>query len=182
MTLETAIVVVVRLLGALPVLRWAFAGALIAIAVDLSDLFIRDFVDLGGIPNYQTFDKWLDQAYLIAFLIVALRWERVPRTIAIALFGYRLIGFFIFELTEERAVLFVFPNVFEFWFLAVAAQRHWSPDFTWTWRNALLWLIPLTLLKELHEYALHVGRWLDEFSSVGEFVEAVLDWLTAPFG
>ena len=72
---------------ALPVLRWAFAGALIAIAVDLSDLFIRDFVDAGGIPNYQAFDKWLDQAYLVTFLVVALRWDGIPRTVAIALFG-----------------------------------------------------------------------------------------------
>ncbi len=180
MTAEALLIVLVRIAGSLPVLRWAFAGAVIAILVDLSDLFIRDFVDLGGIPRYQTFDKWLDQVYLLTFLVVALRWEGVPRTIAIALYVYRLPGFLLFELTGERWLLMAFPNVFEFWFLAVAAQRHWWPDFKWTWRNAALWLIPLTLLKELHEYALHVGRWFDEFNSVGEFVDAVLDWLTSP--
>ena len=35
-TLEELIVIIVRLVGALPVLKWAFAGAIIAILVDLS--------------------------------------------------------------------------------------------------------------------------------------------------
>jgi uncharacterized protein (DUF2236 family) len=100
MTVEALLIVVVRVVGALPVLRWAFAGAVLAIAVDLSDLFIRDLVDLGGIPDYQTFDQWLDQVYLAAFLVVALRWRGLPRTVAVVLFAYRLVGFGVFELTE----------------------------------------------------------------------------------
>ena len=172
MTAEALIIVAVRVLGSLPVLRWALAGAVIAILVDLSDLFIRDLVDLGGIPRYQTFDKWLDQVYLLTFLVVALRWEGAPRTIAIVLYAYRLIGFGLFEATEERWVLFIFPNVFEFWFLFVAATLHWWPDFRWTRRNIVLVLVALLALKELHEFSLHVGRWFDGFSSID-----AVEWL-----
>jgi len=180
MTTEALIILVVRVAGSLPVLRWAFAGAVIAILVDLSDLFIRDLVDLGGIPDYQSFDKWLDQVYMLAFLMVALRWRGVPRTVAVALFAYRLVGFGVFELTEERAVLFVFPNVFEFWFLFVAATLHWWPQFRWTRRNTVAAFVVLLALKELHEYSLHVGRWFDGFSSI-DAVEAIFDWITGPF-
>ena len=180
MTAEAVLILMVRVLGALPVLRWAFAGAVIAIVVDLSDLFIRDLVDLGGIPDYQSFDKWLDQVYMATFLMVALRWRGPPRGVAIALFGYRLIGFGLFEVTGERAVLFAFPNVFEFWFVFVAAVMRWWPGFAFTRRNTVLALGVLLGLKELHEYALHVGRWFDAFDSI-EAVEAIWGWVTSPF-
>jgi hypothetical protein len=163
--------------GALPVLRWAFAGAVIAIAVDLSDLFIRDLVDLGGIPDYQSFDKWLDQVYMVTFLVVALRWRGVPRTVAVVLFAYRLVGFGVFELTEARWVLFVFPNVFEFWFLFVAGSMRWWSGFAYTGRNTAVALVVLAGLKLAHEYVVHVGRWLDGFSSI-DAVEAIWGWAT----
>ena len=36
---------------------------------------VGNLLDLGGIPDYQNFDKWLDQVYLLTFLSVANRWE-----------------------------------------------------------------------------------------------------------
>jgi hypothetical protein len=75
MTTEMWLIAAVRLLGALPVLRWAFVGALVAMAVDQSDLFMMNLIHLGGVSDYQTFDKYLDQAYLLAFLVVAWRWH-----------------------------------------------------------------------------------------------------------
>jgi hypothetical protein len=123
MTTEMWIIAAVRIASALPVLRWPLAGALIAIFVDLSDLFLRDWIQLGGVNDYQSFDKWLDQAYMITFLIVALRWEPVPRNIAVALYAYRLAGVIAFELTGDREILLFFPNLFEFWFVFVAALK-----------------------------------------------------------
>ncbi len=75
MTLEVVVISVVRIAGSLPVLRWPLAGGLLAILVDLSDLLLRDTLDLGGVPDYQSLDKWLDQVYMACFLIVALRWQ-----------------------------------------------------------------------------------------------------------
>jgi hypothetical protein len=123
MTTEMWIIAAVRIASALPVLRWPLAGAFIALFVDLSDLFLRDWLQLGGVKDYQRFDKWLDQAYMITFLIVALRWEPVPRNIAVALFSFRLAGFVAFQLTGDRAVLLLFPNLFEYWFIFIAALK-----------------------------------------------------------
>jgi hypothetical protein len=39
---EIVIIGTVRVLGALPVLRWAFVGAIIAILVDTSDIFLMN--------------------------------------------------------------------------------------------------------------------------------------------
>jgi hypothetical protein len=131
MTTEMWIIAAVRVAGALPVLRWPLAGAFIAIFVDLSDLFLRDWIHLGGVKDYQSFDKWLDQAYMLTFLVVALRWQALPRNIAVALYAYRLAGFIAFELTGDREILIFFPNVFEYWFIFVAALK------TFGWEEAL---------------------------------------------
>jgi hypothetical protein len=183
MTLEELIIAVVRVLGSLFVLRWALVGGLIAILVDLSDLFLKNLLSLGGVRNYQAFDKILDQIYLGAFLAVALwRWRGLARSVAAGLYAFRLAGFVAYELSGgSRLVLFLFPNVFEFWFIYVAAMAHIRPGFRYTPRNAAIALVPLTALKLFHEYALHVGKWLDGFTAV-EAVEAIWDFFTAPFG
>src|SRR5437773_10882361 len=82
------------------------------------------FRSLGGIPDYQSFDKWADQVYMVCFLVVALRWQGIERSIAIGLYAFRLVGFVAFEMTGARPLLLLFPNVFEFWFLLVAALHH----------------------------------------------------------
>ena len=129
MTLEQLIIGLVRIAGALPVLRWALAGALIAILVDFSDLFLMDLIHLGGLKNYQAFDKWMDLAYMVTFLVAAMRWNGPARNVAVALFAFRMIGFAAFEVTGTREVLLGFPNVFEFWFVFVAARNHYRPSY-----------------------------------------------------
>ena len=177
MTLEVLVIGAVRVLGSLPVLRWPLAGGILAILVDLSDLLLRDTLDLGGIPDYQAFDKWADQVYLALFLIVALRWSGPERWIAVALYLFRLVGFIAFEATGDRAVLLVFPNVFESWFLLVAAIHHLRPGFVWRPPLVIASLALITALKELQEWALHGARLFDDISSL-EFLQRVRAWLT----
>ena len=124
MTLEIVLFAAFRVATSLPVLRWPLAGGLLAIGGDLADLLLRDLVDLGGVGDYQLLDKALDQVYLALFLVVALRWRGVERRVAVALYLYRLVGSILFLVTGERAVLFLFPNVFEPWFILVAAIHH----------------------------------------------------------
>lgn len=177
MTLEVVVIAVIRIAGSLPVLRWALAGGVLAVLVDLSDLLLRDTLDLGGLPDYQGLDKWLDQVYMACFLIVALRWTGLERSVAVALYVFRLVGFLAFELTGQREILLLFPNVFEVWFLAVAALHHVRPGLRWSGRQTAVALVVLTGLKELHEWALHGGRIFDGISST-EFLELVWRWLT----
>jgi hypothetical protein len=165
-TTEELIIAAVRVAGALPVLRWAFAGALVAIAVDFSDLFQMNLLELGGVRNYQALDKWLDLAYMATFLIVALRWRGHARTIAVSLLAYRLVGVAAFEVAGARSLLLAFPNVFEFWFLFVAGVRRYRPSYELTFARSLLWLVPVAALKEAHEIVLHGGQWLDDYRAV----------------
>jgi hypothetical protein len=176
---EIAVIGIIRVLGSLPVLRWAFAGGVIAILVDFSDLFLKNLLDLGGLHDYQLFDKVVDQVYMALFLWVALGWVGPARTIALGLYGLRLAGLGLYLLVDERWVLLAFPNVFEFWYLFVASTPHWWRSFRCTPGQAAFALAPLTAVKLFQEYVLHYGRWLDDFTAI-EAVEAIWSWATAP--
>src|SRR5437588_25470 len=121
-----------RVAGALPVLRWPFAGALVALLTDFTDLFLMDW--LGGIPDYQRFDKVCDLAYMATFTVVALRWKPRERNVALGLLGLRLVGDVAFELTAAREVLFAFPNLFEFW-----SRSSWSAVHRWSTTSSCAW-------------------------------------------
>jgi hypothetical protein len=188
MTTEMLIIAVVRIAGSLPVLRWPFYGAVIAILVDQSDLFMMNLLQLGGVSDYQTFDKYLDQVYIALFMIVAWRWEGVERNVAAGLYGYRFLGFVAFELTQSRGILLFFPNLFEFWFVLIAARRQFGLEerLPLTLRQGDGWNRPLlatlgglVALKMFQEYAIHQAKWLDSFTAT-EAVEAVWRFLT-PF-
>ncbi len=165
MTLEVIVIAAIRILGSLPVLRWPLLGGLLAIAIDLGDLLLMGLLDLGGVPDYQSLDKWLDQVYLALFLIVALRWSEPARSIAVGLYAFRLVGFVLFELSGERALLLLFPNVFEFWFIFVAAVGD-ARVARWPRGRIVLALGSLTLLKEIQEWALHGARLFDSISAL----------------
>ena len=167
----------VRVLGSLPVLRWPLPGAVLAIALDVADLVLLSLLTPFGPADYQPFDKWADQVYMALFLAVALRWTGVERTVAIGLYALRLVGFVAFELTGERALLIAFPNVFELWFVIVAAvhARGWRP----AWRPIQLLgsLVVATTAKLLQEWALHGARLFDELSSI-EVLDQAWRWIT----
>ena len=88
-----------------------------------------------------------------------------------------MVGFLAFEVTGQRDLLLVFPNVFEPWFLLVAALHHWRPGFVWRPATAALALVVLTALKEVQEWALHGARLFDGVSSL-EFLDRVRRVLT----
>jgi hypothetical protein len=68
-------------------------------------------------------------------------------------------------MTAARWTLLVFPNVFEFWFLAVAALHHYRTGATLSRRDAAIALVALLLGKEAQEYFLHFDRFLDSFTA-----------------
>ena len=181
MTLEVVVIALYRVFGSLPALRWPLAGGLLAIFVDLTDLFWMNVLDLGGIPNYQLFDKLADQVNLAVFLIVALRWTGPERTISVVLYAVRMVGFLLFELTGERAVLLLFPNVFEFWFLFIAAFHHFRPAFAWTRVQLAVVLIPLIGAKEIQEWALHWAQLFEHITFL-DALDQIRRWLLGLVG
>ena len=175
MTWQVAVFVAYRVATALPTLRWPFAGALIAIVGDFCDLFLMNAI--GGIEDYQRLDKVCDLAYMFTFLVVALRWRGLERGVAIALFFFRMVGDAAFEVTGERLVLLLFPNVFEFWFIAVAALHHYRGGVSLAPRQAVIALVALLLGKEAQEYFLHYDRFLDQFSAFDAAI-GIWRWIT----
>jgi hypothetical protein len=175
-TLEVVVIATIRIAGSLPVLRWPLAGGLLAILVDLSDLLLMGVLDLGGVPDYQSLDKWLDQVYMATFLIVAWRWAGPARSIAISLYLFRLVGSLAFEVTGDRTILLFFPNVFEFWFIFVAALGAERVG-RWPTRRLAVALVALTGLKEIQEWALHGARLFDGITAL-EAIDLVWHRLT----
>ena len=172
MTFEEIIIGLVRAVGSLPVLKWAFFGAILAILIDFSDLFMMNLLNLGGLRNYQAFDKLVDLIYMSTFLIASFRLTGPPKLISIILFVYRIIGVLLFELVGWRGILLFFPNVFEFWFIFVTGLRCFKPNYTLSWQRSLLWLIPIIALKEVQEYFLHWDKFLDKYRAI----DVVIDW------
>lgn len=181
-----AFVALYRIGASLFVLRWPFWGALVAAVGDLFDLLLFNlFVVHAGWPGfagYQAFDKWVDQVYLAAFLFVALRdFAPLARRIAVGLYLWRLAGFLAFELgAVPREALILFPNLFEFWFVAVAFTMRFRPAAVWTPVRAAAVLVVLLAVKLAQEWALHVGRLFDELTFLGVLV-SIWDAVTAPF-
>jgi hypothetical protein len=90
-------------------------------------------------------------------------------------------GFLLYELTGERAVLLVFPNVFEFWFLFIATLHHVRPAFDWTTPRLAAVLVPLLAAKEVQEWALHWARLFDNITFL-DALEQIRRWLTGLVG
>ncbi len=171
-------VVAVRLLVPLGIPRFPLPAILAALVVDAADQTV--FQHLGGLPaNYQSYDKALDVYYLMVAYAATLRNWTDPTAFRIArfLWYYRLVGTVVFELTAHGWLLVVFPNTFEYFFIAYEVVRTcWDP--TRLSRRALLGLAAViwVVVKLPQEIWLHVLH-LD----VTEFVGA-RPWVLVPVG
>lgn len=77
--------------------------------------------------NYQGYDKALDIFYLtIAYISTLRNWtDGFAFRVAQFLWYYRLIGVVLFEFTGVRAMLLIFPNTFEYFFIFYEVVRLW---------------------------------------------------------
>ena len=173
MTLEELIISAVRIFASLIVFKFNFFGAILVILIDFSDLFMMNLITLGGVRNYQFLDKFLDLFYIAYFLIIALRWEKLLRNISILLFVFRILGFVLFEFFQNRLILFIFPNFFEFWFLGITLLFLLKSNITN--RKIIIVLVITTLLKIIQEYILHVWKVLDNYRAI-DVLNSLLDW------
>ena len=169
------IVIALRLIVPLSILRWPLAGGLISLVLDAVDVILVDAIasvlgqpgEFG--PLYAQIDKWLDLWYLSLELVVARRWsETLIRRAATGLFAWRLIGVILFEITASHPLLFIFPNLFENFFLYILIVRRLAPRFEpQTGTQLALVLVVLFIPKAVQEYVLHVEelhpwQWLRE--------------------
>lgn len=155
------IVIALRLVIPLMILWRPLPGSIIALLLDAFDVVIVEFFGPGGMgDHYQNIDKVLDLYYLALQAIVAWRWtDKRLRLVALVLFFYRLVGVVIFEFTGWRATMFVFPNLFEHWFLFVLIRNRFFPNLKLeSWKQIAIWLVILYIPKAVQEYVLHVAQ------------------------
>jgi hypothetical protein len=140
--------------------RWPLPAIIACLVLDGIDQSIFQWFGYDP-PGYQSYDKAMDVFYLaIAYLATLRNWQSLPAfRIGRFLYFYRLVGVVAFELTQTRALLLVFPNTFEYFFIAYEAVRtRWNPlRFLfrwWLWAAGLIWVF----IKLPQEYWIHVAQ------------------------
>lgn len=159
----------------LTILRWPLAGALMSIVADAVDIIL---FQLYGFPSfgYHELDKLLDAYYLTLEVLVAQRWDSLHRITATVLFLWRMTGVLVFELTDARPALLVFPNLFENFFVFKLLAERFAPAYELTPRRTVLWLALLLVPKLVQEYILHDAKVLDDYVAV-DIIRDAKDWL-----
>ena len=172
MTLVVAIVLARLLIPLLiPRAPLVIVVVLVIDAADQTLLATFTDVDTSEAGAYQSVDKALDIYYLsIGYLSTLRNWTSHPALrIARFLFYYRLVGVALFELTDERLMLLLFPNTFEYFFIAyeVARTRYEPSRFSarfWLLVAAGLWIF----VKLPQEYWIHIAK-LDFTDTVRDY-------------
>ncbi len=154
-------VVAARLLVPLTIPRFPLPGIIACMIIDGVDQTIFQKYTSLPLENYQGYDKSLDIYYLsVAYISTLRNWSnRFAFQVSAFLFYYRLVGVVAFELTQERALLLIFPNTFEYFFDFYEAYRlRWNPA-RMTHKfligaAAFIWIF----IKLPQEWIIHIGQ------------------------
>ena len=178
------LVVGLRLIVPLFIPRFPLPSIIAALVIDAVDQTVfQQFTNLD-LAGYQTYDKALDIYYLtIAYVSTMRNWGggfafKVGRF----LWYYRLIGVVIFEQTQYRWLLLVFPNTFEYYFIAIEAIRLRYNPLAFAHKRiiaiaAAIWIF----IKLPQEWWIHVAK-LDFTNAVKQHifgVEPEAKWMDA---
>lgn len=177
-------VIAARILVPLAIPRFPLPAMLAALVIDGVDQTIFQTFTRLDLAGYQTYDKALDVYYLsIAYTATLRNWTH-HTAIAVGRFLYyfRLVGVVLFEITQVRALLLVFPNTFEYVFdLYEAIRARWDPrrlsDRFVIGAAAIIWIF----IKLPQEWWIHVAR-LDATDLLKEVVFGVpleASWIDA---
>jgi hypothetical protein len=171
------LIVTLRFIVPLFIPRFPIPAILLALVIDAVDQTVFAFFNVEP-PNYQSYDKALDIYYLaIAYVSTIRNW--VNNTAFVggqALWYFRLVGVLLFELTGWRTILFLMPNVFEYFFI-------WYESIKLRWKSvrltkrhiisaiAFIWIV----IKLPQEYWIHIAQ-LDftDFMAANPWMWAVI--------
>lgn len=183
-TLIFLLVVGARFLVPLLIPKFPLPALIAALVIDAADQTIFEKYTHLDLLNYQSYDKALDIYYLtIAYLSVIRNWTNgFAVEVARFLWYYRLVGVVLFELLEKRALLFIFPNTFEYFFIAYEVVRTgWNPRRLT--RKAVLWMAGLiwVVIKLPQEWWIHIAKndFTDFMKETVFGVDAEAAWSTA---
>jgi hypothetical protein len=176
-------VVGARFLVPLLIPRFPLPAILAALVLDGVDQTIFQAFGFDP-PGYQGYDKAMDVYYLaIAYLSTMRNWTSLPAVrVARFLYFYRLVGVVAFELTQWRPLLLIFPNTFEYFFIAYEAYRlFWNPARvslrSWVVTAGAIWIF----VKLPQEWWIHIAQLdlTDTLAEVRWFGPAIVAGLAA---
>ena len=161
-------VVLARFLIPLTIPRFPLPSIVAALVLDAVDQTIFQQFPTLPLADYQGYDKALDIYYLaIAYISTMRNWSNyLAFQVGRFLFYYRLVGVALFEIWHLRALLLIFPNTFEYFFIFYGICRlRWDPS-RMTKRlllgsAALIWIVKLP-----QEYWIHIAQ-----------LDAATDWI-----
>lgn len=182
-------VLLVRFLLPLLIFRYPLPAVIGCLVVDAADQTI--FQTFGyDPPFYQSYDKAMDVFYLaIAYVSILRNWASVAAAgVARFLFYWRQVGVALFEIVGASWLLLVFPNTFEYFFIATeGAASRWSLRRvrlrTWVLLAAFIWIV----IKLPQEWWIHIAKldfteavantsWFGPLVVVGLVVLALVGW------
>jgi hypothetical protein len=159
-TVVFAAVVLTRFLLPLLIPRYPLPAIIACLVVDGVDQTVFQAFGYDP-PGYQGYDKAMDVYYLaIAYMATLRNWQNAAAfAVGRFLYFYRLVGVVAFELAQLRVLLLVFPNTFEYFFIAYEAIRsRWNPRRWglrwWVVVAGLIWVV----VKLPQEYWIHVAQ------------------------
>ena len=163
-TTEWMVVVLVvggRLFLPFTIPTYPLLGSIACMLLDSIDQSI--FQQFPAIPleGYQSYDKSLDIYYLAIIYTAMMRNWTVPSAFKMGffLYYYRLVGVVAFELTQVRALLFIFPNTFEYFYDFIEAVR-----LRWDWKRMGKWTVIISavliwvFIKLPQEWWIHIAQ------------------------
>lgn len=165
-----AVVIAMRFVVPLFIPRFPLPAIAAALVIDAADQTLFDAVLDEPLAGYQAYDKALDIYYLTIAYCATMRNWRDPVAFGVArfLFLYRLVGVVLFETLERRWLLLVFPNTFEYFFIAYeAVATRWNPRRLRPAAVVSLALAIWVFVKLPQEFWIHVAE-LDVTDFVGD--------------
>ena len=154
------LVVTARFVLPLFIPRYPLPAILGCLVLDAADQTIFQTFGFDP-PGYQGYDKAMDNYYLaMAYLSTLRNWRSLPAfKVSRFLFFYRMVGVVLFELSGWRPILLIFPNTFEYFFIAYEVVRtRWNPTRIgmrgWVLTAAAIWVF----VKLPQEWWIHVAQ------------------------
>lgn len=108
--------------------------------------------------NYVIIDKLLDFYYLSIELFIIMKWKSIfAKRIGIGLYLLRMMGVVLLVITGKEYFLFIFPNIFENFFLFYLAVKHIiGREINLSYITLSLSVLVLAVPKLVQEYFMHI--------------------------
>ena len=180
------VVLGLRLFVPLAIPKYPLPAGILSLVIDGLDKGIfQAFTDMN-LDWYQGYDKALDVYYLaIAYLSTMRNWSNLAAFgMSRFLWYYRLVGVLLFEFSQIRAMLLLFPNTFEYFFLFYEGVRaRWNPKRLGVAAVIAAAFAIWVFIKVPQEYWIHVAQldFTDTFKELVLGVPADTGW-GAAFG